>query len=516
MRERMSSLALPIAGVGVVLLLAALLIRWLAVGPQWLPTALAIGGVILVVLYPILRPQEVLGALRARQTQAGANAVLMSAAFIGILAVINFLGYRYHKRIDLTANKQFTLSEQTVALLKGLEEPVHALAFFSETDLRRDTVEDLLREYALVTGKFTYEFVNLNREPGKARQYNISRPGVVLLLRGDRREEVTVFDEEDLTSGLIKVTRDKPKVVYFTTGHGEHEPNAFQESGYSRAIRVLEREFYEVKTINLTTITDTLPSDMAALVIAGPRQPLIPEELDRVFTYLDEGGRVLLMIDPDPGFDIAGLNERLQNWGVRYRNDLVVDPPSSFLGDIVSPLVNRYTFHTITKSLAGLTTFFPTSRSIEEIDPTPEGKTVTPLIRTSPNSWGETNLQSLQVRYDEGQDTRGPLNLAVVVQMTGGEEEKRGRLVVVGDSDFPSNALLNSVAGAFGNAELLSNMINWLTEEEALVAIGPKPPEFRPLRPLTPGERNVIFFTSTILLPLIILGAGITIWWQRR
>jgi len=513
MSKRLQALTPILAGAGALLILLALVVNWLAVPPEWLDSTLAIVGITLLALYPLSRPRAVLGTVRAQKTQASANAFLMSIIFIAIVGVVNYLGYRYHKRFDLTATGEFTLSPQTTQVLRDLKEPVHAVAFFTETDPRRQRAEDLLREYAQVTDKFTYEFVDLNREPGKARKYRVTRLGIVLLLRGDRREEVTIIDEEDLTSGIIKVTRDKPKIVYFVTGHGERDPLSFQDADYGQAVRAVEREFYEFRTLALSTITDTLPTDMDALVIADPRRPFSRDEIKRVFDYLNSGGRLLLMIDPSPDLDVGPLNEQLAAWGVRLRNVLVLDPQSSFFGDIASPLVTRYTFHTITKSLSGLATFFPTVRSIERLDPSPEHKQVTVLITSSPNSWGETEFTRSQVRYDEGKDTRGPLNLAVVVQDVG---DKKGRLVVVGDADFPSNAIINTVGGTFGNVELFGNMINWLTEEEALVAIGPKPPAFHPLRPLTPGEQNLIFFTTTIFIPLLVLVSGLVVWWRRR
>ncbi len=515
MKERLSSAAPAIAGLGTLALLTAVFVNWLAVGPAWLPQVLSVGGVVLLLVYPLLRPAQVLGWARQRRTQAGANIVLMSVAFIAIVGVVNFLGYRYHKRFDFTATKEYSLSQQTREVLQNLQEPVHAVAFFTDNDPGRQRVEDLLREYALLTDKFTYEFVNPNREPGKARQYNITRYGVVLLLRGDRRQEVVVFDEEDLTSGIIKVTRDAPRVVYFTTGHGERDPQSYQDPDYGQAVQVLQREFYEVRLINLATITDTLPADIDALVIAGPRTPFAPVEVERLFDYLNKGGRVLLMVDPDPNLDVTPFNDRLESWGVRLRNDLVIDPQAAFLGDIATPVVSRYTYHTITKELAGIATFFPTIRSIDKLDAVPQDKRLVVLFTSSPQAWGEADLTVFNVQYDEGVDVRGPLSLAVAVDVVG-EAQKKGRLVVIGDADFASNAVINTVPGAYANVELLSNMINWLTEEEELVAIGPKPPAFYPLRPLTPGERNVIFFTTTVLLPLVILLAGVVVWWQRR
>lgn len=515
MSERARSFSAGIASVGTLALVLALFLAWLGVGPSWLPWPFVGVGAGLVGLGGFLARDTLSAWWRARRTQAGMNALVMSLLFIGIVGVLNYLGYRFHKRIDLTGTRQYSLSPQTLEILQNLDVPVQAIAVFTDEDPRRQTVEDLLREYAQVTDKFTYEFINPNREPAKARRLGITRLGVVLLLRGERREEISVLDEEDLTSGLIKVSRDRPRVVYFTTGQGERDPNSFLDPDYGQAMQALRREFYEIRTLSLATITETLPADMDALVIAGPRRPFPPEAIELVFDYLNRGGRVLLIVEPDPDLDVEPLNERLASWGVRFRNDLVIDPRSSFMGDVAAPLVTQYTFHTVTKNMAGIATFFPTARSIEVLDAAPLDKKVTVLVTTSPDAWGETDYQAPQIGFDPETDTQGPLNLVVVVEQVG-EEGPRGRLALVGDADFPSNVIVNNVPGAFGNVELFNNLINWLTEEEALVSIGPKPPAFYPLKPLTPGEQNVIFVTTTIILPLLILLAGVVIWWQRR
>lgn len=324
------------------------------------------------------------------------------------------------------------------------------------------------------------------------------------------------MDEEDLTSALLKVSRDEQKVVYFTTGHKERDPQSFQPMDYGNIRQVLGQDNYEVKSLNLATITTTIPSDAAVIVVASPQIPFAPEEVERLDQWLSDGGRLMLLADPPaiPGGEdpMAAFSGMLAKWGVRLRNDVALDPASAFFGDVASPLITRFPFSTITKDLDGLTTFFPVARTIELTDPPPEGMTITRLLETTQDSWGETDLTNRQARYDPNADVRGPLVLAATIE----SQEKKSRLVVFGDADFVSNNVLSSVRGAFGNADLFRNSINWLAEEEALIAISPKPPEIRTLQPLTPAQRNLIFYGSVIFLPLIVLALGGAVWWQRR
>ena len=496
-----------LATVGLFLLALGTAAQMLGSDPPWLPQALwGVGGV-LVLSYALLRPDDVRTALTGRRARYGGNALLASLAFVGILILLNVLAMRYPKRFDLTETKRFSLSKQTKQILATLEEPVQITAFFSGTDQRRQDVEDLLKEYTYASDKIRFRFVDPDREPGLARQYGIQSYGVLVFEQGERRQETFGLDEQAITSAILKVSEPEPRKVYFTTGHGERDPKQGDAEHYSRIRQVLERDNYEVELLNLQTVTDTLPADVDAIIVAGPQAPFTPEEANRLWEYVAEGGK--LMILADPGVDL-GLDSVLQSIGLKLDNDVVVDPLQSFFGDAATPLVTRFRFHTITKDLGGLTVFFPLARSISKTAETPEGVTITEIVQTSDRAWGETNLQQTPARPD-GEDPRGPLTLMAVA--TG---PKGSRVAVFGDSDFVSNNVLSRVGGSLGNADLFKNTVNWLTESEELIAIGPKPPDIRNIRPLTGGQQNLLLATTAGFMPLLVLAAGLYVWWQRR
>ncbi|MFH1945524.1 MAG: hypothetical protein ABIK95_07865, partial [Acidobacteriota bacterium] len=199
-------------------------------------------------------------------------------------------------------------------------------------------------------------------------------------------------------------------------------------------------------------------------------------------------------------------------------NDLVIDTVSRLLGgDYFMPVVNEYTSHPITEKFR-YATFFPYARSIEALEDQPEGVTVEVLANSSGNSWSERQLTEKQVKFDEGLDKAGPIGLAAVVtiepkpkgdsEMPKGEE---GRLAVFGDSDFIANNYYN----LSGNGNFFLNTANWLTEEEDLIAIQPKTQTPRTIQ-LTPSQGRLIFFTSVLILPLLVLVTGIAVWVRRR
>lgn len=503
-RERLSRLSSTLAYAGLAVMAAGLAAGLFGARHRWIPTAgLALGAVLLLAA-ALGRPAEVRRALTGRQARYGSNAVAMSLIVLAILALVNFLANRHHARWDLTSAKQYSLSGQTIQILKDLRDPIKVTAFFSPADSTQATFKDLFAEYMYHTDKLSLEIVDPDQKPAVARQYGITSYGTIVFERGARRQDTFGTDEQSITSAILKVSREEQKGIYFITGHKERDPEGYGEDGFSAIKSLLEKNNYKVGTLNLA-MTSTIPSDAAALVIAGPQMAYAEDERKTLSAYLDGGGKLMALLDPAVGAD---LNSVLEPYGVRFRNDLAVDLYSSFFGDPLTPLTARYPYSMITKDMAGLTSFFPYARSIERLGAAPEGVTIVDLVTTSDQSWGETNLTQREVQRDAN-DISGPLTLAAQVQ------KGDTRLVLVGDSDFVGNSVLNSVRGAFGNADLFVNAVNWLAEEEALIAIGPKSPDVRTVF-LTPAQMRLILYTSALALPVTVLVIGLAVWWRRR
>jgi ABC-type uncharacterized transport system involved in gliding motility auxiliary subunit len=507
MRERFRDYAAELVIVGIIALAIGTAARVLGSDPVWLPQLFWAIGLVLVASYAVLRPDDLREMLTGRQVRYGGNALLASLAVIGIAALVNFLGAEYDRRLDLTETGQYSLSQQTKQILAGLGEPVHVTAFMAPSAPQAESVRNLLEEYQYVSDSIDYRFVDPDREPAVARQYGITSYGVLIFEQGDRQQETFAVDEQSITSAILKVSETESRKVYFTTGHGEHSPDESGNNGYTQVKSLLERDNDETDLLNLQTITDTLPADADAIIVAGPQVPFASEEAQQLEDYLADDGKLMVMADP--GVE-TGLEPLLQEAGLQLDQDVVVDPVQSFFGDPLTPLVTQFRFHTITKDLGGLTVFFPLARSVSRAGEPPAGVTITELMQTSSQSWGETNLEGQQAQRD-ADDLEGPLTLAAAVS---GPESSR--IAVFGDADFVSDGVLGQVRGNFGNPDLFRNTVNWLTESEELIAIGPKPPENRQIRPLTGGQQTLLLVTLAGLLPLSILAAGAVVWWNRR
>lgn len=486
---------------GVVLLVVSVALPY--VRTQWSDARgwIAGAGLLLVLASLVLRLD-----FGRRATRYGVNSAVLIVLALGLIAFVEAVSYRHHARLDLTENRRHSLSAQTTQLLKNLKTGVAATAFYRADQPGKKIAEDLLRQYAgYANGRFTWKVSDPDREPGLARRYNVEQYGTIVLETKTKSEKVLDADEEKLTNGLVKVTREAKRTVYVLRGHGEREVTATDRQGLSEARAAMERANYEVKELTLAREAK-VPDDAAVVIVPGPRTDLFPTEVDALDQYLGKGGTLFLMADP---FQSEGLKKFADKYGLTLGDDLVVEP--SPIGRLFGlgpevPIVQQYEQHPITKDLRGMTTLFPLTRSIRP--KSPAGKfVVQPLAQTSVQSWGETDraaLQQGQVKPDP-QDPKGPLTVAAVV--TSGKT----RLVVFGTSNLAANQFLNIQ----GNRDLFLNAVAWLAEQEDLISIRPKDVKQTPVM-LTSVQGQIVFLLPVVVLPGIALVAGIAVFTRRR
>jgi ABC-type uncharacterized transport system involved in gliding motility auxiliary subunit len=318
--------------------------------------------------------------------------------------------------------------------------------------------------------------------------------------------------ENELTNALIRVSRDERKVVYFLEGHGEHSIEEQRETGYSQAKETLEREGFEVKALSILKEGE-VPENASIVVIGGPQKGFLEEEKEAIRNYMTGKGQLLVMLDPQ---EKTGLNSLLAEWGLTLGDDLIVDtsPNLRLLGfDATNSLVLTYTAHEIVQDLR-LATLFPVARSIRFSSKTGEGLDYQALARTGPNSWAETDYASREARFDPERDQKGPLDIAAAIEFHPGEGDLEGgnaRLIVIGDSDFVTNGFFNFS----GNSDLFLSSMNWLAKEKDLISIRPKVAKFSPLI-LTQTQGRIFFYFPVIVLPAVVIAAGVGIWRGRK
>jgi len=448
---------------------------------------------------------------RRRSTQFGANSLLMVLLVVAILAILNFIVSRHPVRVDLSGSGAFTLSPQTVDVLKNLKEEVRVLGFFAERGSAQNQARDLFENYTHQTSKFKYEMIDPDRRPEVARQYNITEYDTMVLKRGTASTMLRVVSESSLTSALIRVSRAVPKTLYFVEGHGEHALQDKERGGYSHLDESLVAQGFTIKPLLLLS-EKKVPDDAAVVIVGGPQRPFAEEEWMALDGYLARGGRLFVLVDP---IVQTGLSPFLEKWGVRLDNDLILDPTSG-LGGVV-PVVNRYPEHEITRKFK-LATFFPMARSVAfHTPPSDPSLRFETILQSNPSSWLTTQVVG-DIAIDPERDKKGPITLGGLVRYPDtpsdtpeSDDRLKMRLVVFGDADFATNG----VASALGNGDLFQNVVNWLAEEKDLVSIRPQEAKTSTLL-LSVQQTNTLFLVSVLIVPLTLLIVGLSIFRRRR
>ena len=469
-------------------------------------------------------------SITGRRGRYGTNTAIMIAAAVtlGILSFV-FVELINIGRLDLTATRQFTLAPQSLDILKDLSEPVRVTAFFVPNDPRQELFridsENRLNEFEHRSGnQLEYRFVDPDREPTLANRYRISEYPTIVFegQESGRQHRLTAprFEERDFASALLIVTGVERKLIFYLTGHGERD---FQDrelgshEGFGLAISGMLGDNYNIGPLSLVQ-TSEIPGNPAAIVIAGPTRDLNSQEYQVVSDYLRDGGRLLLLLEPDPPQTFKDL---LASWAVDVVEGTVVDLGSSLSGQPQTPLIQRAQYNT-NEPVSAITSlveqsYFPgTASFVPSFPPEEMPATITqyPVALTTVLSCITLDVDISDCpNRDFG--ARVPA-LAVEGIAPLGEEPNldvayTSKIIVFGDVDFATNFHINSV----GNRDLILNSLNWLTEDFTLASVRPKAITSRELV-VTGREMQIIRALSWLVLPFLMATFAGIAWWRRR
>lgn len=453
--------------------------------------------------------------VRARQTRYVLYAASYTAIVVTILVVLNVLANRYNKSYDSTANKRYSLSEQTAKIVKGLKQP--ATITYYDQGTRFGQAKDQLDQYANLSPKVRVEYVDPDKKPEQARAAGIRTYGTAVVQIGDRKEEAKSLTEEGITGAFIRDLKSATRTICFAEGSGEHAIEDSDRNGYSRFKELLGKDGYEAKALNLV-VKPEIPAECTALVVGGPDADYQQPEVEAIKKYVEEGGRAMFLLDPPLKLgrseiaDNEPLNKVLEAWGVTPQKNLILDmnPIGQLtgLGPQVA-LVTSYDAHAIVNEMSRRVTGFPLARSLETKN---GGKSrVTKLFSSSDTSLATTKLNSPEIDPSDPKNIKGPLVIAAAGTYSTGKENSQGRFVVVGSSSWAANSFI----GFNGNRDLALNAVNWLASDEDLISIRPKDREDRRIT-LTKRQMNWLTISSQIILPLLVIVGGVSVWWRRR
>ena len=488
-----------------------------------------------------------------------ATLAISVALGLGILILVNYIGSRRYARFDWTTTGRYSLSEKTLNVLKDLKTPVQVTVFMTAGTPLYPEVDELLKRYKAKSAMLTVETLDPTRNPVRAKTF-VEETGVrnlaVVFRAGDKKKIVTEdriveYDfsrarmggepsvksfrgEQEFTSAILSVTQARAPKVVFTSGHGERKFDAARSrEGFSEVAESLKADNCTVEEW-ATLGAAAVPEGADLVVVAGPRTPFTEPERDVLKKYLEAGGRALFFLDVEfppgaPGtLSDFGLGPLLASIGLTPDSDVVVDPKNTLpMMGAETVFAKSFRSHPVTKLLAGMPVVFPLARSVSVAGTPVPGWKATPLVETSPDGWGETNLKDLEktgLPKKDDKDVKGPVCLAAAVEADdtppavpaagakpGEPPKKKARVVVFGDADWASNAGIANAA----NRLLLSSAVNWALERESLVAIPPKSADQVAVT-LTRRDMGQVAFVVLLLLPLASVAMGIAIWVRRR
>ncbi|MGA2273505.1 MAG: GldG family protein [Bryobacteraceae bacterium] len=471
--------------------------------------------------------------LKTRQTKYGAYITVYTLVVLAILAGVNFLANRYDQSYDATKNKQYSLSDQTIKIVKGLKSDVRMIYFGESGSF--PNARDLLDRYSSLSTRLHVQYIDPNKKPTLAKAAGFRSDSPVVVENGPRQEGAKSLTEEEVTGALIRALKSGERNVCFMTGAGEHSIDDQDRDGFSVLKALLERDNYKSREVSLKPAAAPdagkkveigqaaaaapveVPKDCTVLVSGGPTADYPAPVVAALKSYVEDGGRAMFMFDnvlrigrSEPAAPNDELATLLASWGVTVDKDLVLDLGG--LGQIFGfgpeiPVVLQYESHPITQPLTRIPTAFPLSRSL---DIKSESKTsVSKLVATSEDSLATSEIGPGGA-VDPKKGKKGPLTLMAVGTYSG---TKQGRFVVTGTSLWAVNSLAGS--RQLGDRDLFVNAINWLASDEDLISIRPKTPEDQQLN--LGGQRlAMLFWLSIFIFPLTVVAFGLATWWKRR
>lgn len=519
--------------VGVATLIAALALYFnFPTNPK--PAYYSLGlTLVLVVSAVVLRPSVFKELFGNRRALLWLNNILMVLFIVGIGVVLSYIGFRRNFRYDFTYNQLFSLSEQTIKVIRELDKETKITAFYPKGIAEGVAIEDLLREYSRNNANLTYVMVDPVRDPLTSRAMNIKQVGQIVVQAGSNRVDIPVSElfyqpnpyahnpndkpkftgEQAITSAIVNVTSGIKRTVGFVTGHGEGSSAGYHGRDFGQLAEYLSSENLEVAEISLG---EPVSKDINALIIGNPQQDYLESELVNLKEFLSREGKSLIMA-LDYGFDLPNLEEfALAEYGVMYSSDLAVDVRGLQTGQpgVLIPILEEHAISSPIRN-RNMSNIMYLARTLTLEEKT--GMQHSLLLSSVPESWGKRiALTDGQIKanelkeFKEGQDIRGPLSLGVAVDVNPAVASS-SKALFFADSDFFSNSLIRQLA----NRDLIVNSVNWAVGQMEMVSVRPRVLEI-PQIDFKPESANLVFTFCVFGAPMMVVLFGAIIYIYRR
>ena len=457
----------------------------------------------------------------SRRVRAGSLSAVVIAVVLGLLVAANVLASKSEQTWDLTRAGNNTLAPQSVLVARRLTSDLQVIGLFHPgAGNGQPAAEALVSLYQAQSSHVKYRSADPDKDPADVKRYSITLVNTMVLDYKGRTELLLPSSqtESDFTSALVKLESDRTPMVCWGVGDGEKDlTDTNQSTGFSGVAATLERNNFAHEDLLLASTT-LVPAECDELVIMDATRALPAQTVKAIDTYLAAGGRLLIAAEPwakDPKAT-ASLNAVLQPYGLGFSGALVVetDPSRASAQDPTIPAVTSYGQSPITGDIQGIVTFFPRTTAITGTPPA--GASVVRIASSSNGAYAIGAIRSSLPRQPG--DASGPFTMMETVERAvpagGAGTSSKTRIVIVGTQSFAENGTLppnNSDA----NLELALGSFQWLAGQDSLIAVPPKADRALPLA-LTQQDQSTIIFITAVLMPGLIVLAGVAVWWRRR
>ncbi|MDZ4787715.1 MAG: GldG family protein [Blastochloris sp.] len=464
-----------------------------------------------------------------------------------IFFAVNYIGYKYYFRKDISLNTYTQLSTQSLNVISNLPAEVTLVNFATpQGDI---TAQLIMQDVVSILGEYRYHsknkikvvrvdpFINFDEAKRYAELYKVSDQENVIVVDYKGQKKIIAYNEladidnslvtvggaasvrtfkaeKAITSAIQSLVGGKKSKVYFLSGHGEYDPLASpdKKSGYSLLADYIKRQNVEIAQWNLIS-QGGLPEDMDLLIIAGPTTALAPVEVEIIEQYLertDKPARLMIMLDPKTQ---SGLENILKPYGIIFENNLAVTK-ISIMGQVRlygEVLGESFARHPVTEWIGkgGVNVNFRSARSLTIL----KGSQATPLVLSPKTYWGETDIVNPLAELDPEKDMAGPLVVAAAIDKgsltDGGVKLTGAKIVAVGSASYLINQLLDVAP-----LDFFLNSMNWMLDKEQSMGISAKQPQEFNVQ--LSDQQLQTSFLLLISVPTLGLVLGLIIWFQRR
>ncbi|MEZ0537003.1 GldG family protein [Caldicellulosiruptoraceae bacterium PP1] len=472
-------------------------------------------------------------SFRNRKFKYGGYAALITAFVLVILIVANLLVSQIPLKLDMTQNKLYSLSDQTIKALKDLKKDITIYALYA-TGNENEIVNQFLKKYEDSSKRISIKYIDPYKNPGLVKQYDKSGAGIdegsLIVVSGSKFRVIGKYDmieynvdnttgqtnvtglklEQLLTPAILYVTSDTNPVLYELQGHGE---DTIIKLGVSSDF---ESANFEIKDLNLLT-SGKVPDDATAVVVISPKNDLTDKETTILKNYFSKGGRALFLMDVVSN-KLNNFNKIFESFGINLAQGVVMEGDNNNNAGNPIWILPKLESHEIVDpiSSSNMYVLFPGSQAITEAKLKKRTLTIENLLTTTNNSWLRTNLKDNSLTKGKD-DKSGPFALAVAVTdkaqgLNNMLKPKDAKIVVMASAVFLNEQYSKQVPG---NLNLVVNSLNWLQEKKTDIQIASKDLTIERLN-ISTTQSLIVSGIAVIVIPVIIFLAGLSVWLRRR